>query len=77
MKHTLLIALLLIGGCAMLEHEDANGNMTRYFRCGDQSIQGGSITLPDGSVLNFDSQDAKLPVVKITTEGITIGKAVE
>lgn len=61
-----LIACLLLGGCAMLEHTDKAGNVTRYFRVGDQSIGFGSVTLPDGTVLNFTEQEAELPTVTIT-----------
>lgn len=73
-----LIALMMavLGGCAMLEHKDAVGNVTRYLRIGPQSIGDGSITLPDGSVLNFEEQNAELPKVEITATSIIIGKKV-
>ena len=69
----LLIACLLIGGCAMLEHTDKDGNVTKYFRVGPQNIDFGSITLPDGSVLNFAGQEAELPTVVVTATSITVG----
>ncbi len=69
----LTVLLVVLGGCAMLEHKDAAGNVTRYLRIGPQSIGDGSITLPDGSVLNFEEQNAELPKVEITATSITIG----
>lgn len=69
----LLICLLIISGCAGLEHIDKDGNITRYFRIGDQSIGAGNIKLPDGSVLTFEEQKSELPKVEITATSITIG----
>ncbi len=69
----LIIAAVLIGGCAMLEHTDKDGNVTRYFRIGNQSIGEGMLTLPDGSELLFEGQKSELPKVEITANSITIG----
>ena len=75
----LLITLaLLFGGCAMLEHADKEGNVTKYWRVGDQTIGVGNATLPDGTVLNFTEQKSELPKVEITATSIKIGgKAVK
>ena len=63
----------LCNGCAGLEHIDKDGNITRYFRVGEQSIGFGSVTLPDGTVLNFTEQKSELPKVTITATSIIIG----
>ena len=68
-----LLLALILGGCAMLEHTDKNGNVTKYFRIGDQSIGVGNVTLPDGTVVNFTEQKSELPTVDITATSITIG----
>ena len=76
MKTTILCLLMacLVGGCAMLKHTDKDGNETIYLRAGNQTIGTGSIDLPGGGKLTFEGQKSELPPVRITTEGIFIGK---
>ncbi len=77
MKTLLLtLCLLVVGGCAMLEHTDKDGNVTRYLRIGPQSIGTGSIDLPGGGRLNFEEQKAEMPPVTVTATSITVGKKV-
>ena len=77
MKHlltlTLTLVLLLLSGCAMLEHTGKDGDVTRYWRCGNQNIGVGNVTLSDGTVLKFTEQESELPKVEITATSIIIG----
>ena len=68
-----LTCLLFLAGCAMLEHTDKDGNVTKYLRVGPQSIGTGSLDLPGGGRLNFEDQKAELPTVTVTATSITVG----
>ena len=70
-----LILCLILSGCSMFEHVGKDGDITRYFRFGEQSIGVGSVELPGGGKLNFEGQESKLPTVTITLPigGIKIG----
>lgn len=77
MKYLLLTACLLLFvlvGCAALEHTDRDGNVTKYWRIGEQSIGVGSVTLPDGTVLNFTEQKSTIPVLIVTPTGVQLGE---
>jgi len=72
-KGCLLLALCLavIGaGCVHVKLPDG----TEYLRIGPQKIGEVLIEFPNGTQFLMDSQEAALPPVKITTEGIFIGK---
>ncbi len=73
MKIISILLSLILCGCAMLEHTDKDGNVTRYIRVGNQSIGVGNAMLPDGTVLNFTEQKSELPKVEITATSIKIG----
>lgn len=72
MKYLLILLALILSGCVLFEHEDAAGNITRYFRLGNQSIGDGSVTLADGSVLNFEKQESNVPVLVIEIPGAKV-----
>ena len=67
----LLLALML---CGCVHVKDGKG--LEYWRLGNQQIGEVLLTFPDGSELLLDGQKSELPPVKITTEGIFIGKDV-
>ena len=62
----IILTLLLFSGCASLEHTDKDGNVTKYFRIGNQQIGEGLLRLPDGSELLFEGQKSDLPTVTVT-----------
>lgn len=68
----LILIALLLSGCVIFEHTDKAGNLTRYFRLGSQSIGDGSVTLADGSVLNFEKQESAVPVLVIEIPGAKV-----
>jgi hypothetical protein len=67
-----IVFMLFLCGCATLKHTDKDGNVTKYFRVGNQNIGTGSIELPGGGKLNFEGQKSKLPYVKIGADSIEI-----
>ncbi len=65
-----LMLALMLSGCVRIILPDG----TEYLRIGPQEIGKVLIEFPDGTQFLMEGQKSELPPVRITTEGIFIGK---